>query len=356
MEEVSLSMELHSEIVSRIKILTEMNLAEKRMPQDGRFNVKVRDKGLDLRVSTFPTLNGEKVVMRLLEKDALQPSLESIGFTGRNLEQFKRALKNPLGMIIISGPTGSGKTTTLYSAISTLNVSEINAVTIEDPVEYRLEGVQQLQVKEKIGLTFAAALRNILRQDPDVIMVGEIRDVETAQIAVRAALTGHVVLSTLHTNNAVGVVTRLLDMGIDGFLLRAALTMVMSQRLVRLICDKCRESVSGRVVLERLSAKNVTEKRIEELGLKIDPNGYYDMGRGCRNCRDTGYRGRHAVIEAVELDDRMKEIINMRPFDEGMLRQAAKDTGMVSLIEHGQSLVADGRTTYEEIIRVLGEY
>ncbi|MBF0520865.1 MAG: Flp pilus assembly complex ATPase component TadA [Nitrospirae bacterium] len=357
-EEASMPMELHPELTSRIKILSEMNLAEKRLPQDGRFEVRVREDNIDLRVSTFPTVYGEKVVMRLLNKDALQPSLESIGFGGVDLVRFKRALKNPFGMIIISGPTGSGKTTTLYSALNTLPLADVNVVTVEDPVEYRLTGVHQLQVKEKIGLTFASALRTILRQDPDVILVGETRDSETAAISVRAALTGHVVLTTLHTNDSVGVVTRLLDMGIEPYLLASALSMAMSQRLVRMVCWDCQETISGVEVLERLFAGGVTEERLKELNINVNTESFYEWGRGtdCKKCRNTGYFGRHAVLELFEVDARMKKVIAEIPFNEAKLRQLAKEQGMKTLMEHGIQLIEERTTTFEELIRVLGEH
>lgn len=355
-EESNLHSELHPEIVSRIKILSEMNVAEKRLPQDGRFMVKIKSTDIDLRVSTFPTVYGEKVVLRLLERTALQPSLEEIGFQKPDLSRFYRVMKKPHGMIIISGPTGSGKTTTLYSAINTIDVTKVNVVTVEDPVEYRLAGVHQLQVKEKIGLTFASSLKTILRQDPDVILLGEIRDTETAQIAVRAAMTGHIVLSTLHTNGAVGVIMRLLDMGIEPFLLSSALSLCMAQRLVRKICEHCREIITGMDVLVKLLEMGIAKDTLDELGIHVDTGGgKYEWGRGCNVCRGTGYYGRKAVMELFEVNDEIRQVISTSPLDEQKLNNLVRHNGMSSLMEHGKALVDEGVTTVEELVRVLGE-
>lgn len=354
-EEASLHSALHPEIVSRIKILSEMNVAEKRLPQDGRFMVNIKSTDIDLRVSTFPTVYGEKVVMRLLERTALQPSLEEIGFQRSDLSRFYRTMKKPHGMVIISGPTGSGKTTTLYSAINIIDVTRVNVVTVEDPVEYRLAGVHQLQVKEKIGLTFASSLKTILRQDPDVILIGEIRDTETAQIAIRAAMTGHIVLSTLHTNGAIGVVMRLLDMGIEPFLLSSALSLCMAQRLVRKICEHCREIITGIDVLGKLLDMGIPKNCLDELGIHVDTEKKYEWGRGCSACRGTGYHGRRAVMELFEVDDEIRQIIATRPLDEHKLYQTVRQHGMSSLMEHGKALVDEGVTTVEELVRVLGE-
>ncbi len=354
-EEYMLPMELHPEVTSRIKILSEMNVAEKRLPQDGRFGVRISGNSIDLRVSTFPTVRGEKVVLRLLEQSALHFSLDSIGFQVGDLERLKKRIAAPYGMIIISGPTGSGKTTTLYSAINSLDVSRLNVVTVEDPVEYRLTGVYQLQVKEKIGLTFASSLRSILRQDPDVILVGEIRDSETAEIAVRAALTGHIVLSTLHTNDAVGVMARLLDMGIEPFLLASAMSIAMAQRLVRVICEMCRETISGKKVVRELQKKGVTKKQLNDLKIEIDVDNQYEAGRGCSHCRETGYYGRRAVLELFEVDEEIKMAMLERPFNEPKIRELAKAQGMISLKDNGLLLVEEGVTTIEEVIRLLVE-
>lgn len=355
-DEATLPIKMHPEFSSRIKILSQMNVAEKRLPQDGRFEVNIKNNPIDLRVSTFPTIHGEKVVMRLLNKNALRPSLEDIGLVDKDVETFKKCLGRPFGMIIVSGPTGSGKSTTLYSALTTLPLDKLNVVTVEDPVEYRLPGVHQLQVKENIGLTFASSLKTILRQDPDVILIGEIRDKETAEIAVRAALTGHIVLSTLHTNDAIGIVARLLDIGIEPFLLSTALTIGLSQRLVRKICDECRVTITADEVIYKLEEKHIIEKQWKDLGIEINNEYQYEWGSGCNLCHNTGYFGRQAIVELFEVDENVQQIISERPFNDAKLDSLLVKQGMTKLLRHGINLVDQGMTTIEEIIRVIGEH
>ncbi|CAK0755881.1 hypothetical protein CCP3SC15_200024 [Gammaproteobacteria bacterium] len=366
-EEITLPQHLHSEVVSRIKIMSGMDVAEKRRPQDGRFGRIIRGNPIDVRVSTFPTVYGEKVVFRLLDKNALQPSPESLGLLARDLRLLRDKLSAPYGLIMISGPTGSGKTTTLYSCLSAIDKTSKNVLTVEDPVEYRLGGVHQMQVNSKIGLTFASGLRTILRQDPDVIMVGECRDAETAGMAIQAALTGHVVFSTIHTNDAVGVIPRLLDMKIESFLVATALTLAIAQRLVRRICPYCKTAVMGNHILDELKEEGISRERLRQLGIEIDPEMEYAQGRGCERCRRTGYLGRRAVFEVFEMTNEARSVIMGSGNNQGKggdykstfsadeLRKHVLDAGMTTLIRHGLKLVEDEVTTFQEVIRVLGE-
>ncbi|MFH1239171.1 MAG: ATPase, T2SS/T4P/T4SS family, partial [bacterium] len=300
---------LHAPMISRVKVMAEMDIAEKRLPQDGRFHVKFWEKEIDFRVSTLATINGEKVVLRILDKSAFSFGLEQLGFSPDILTKFEKLVKKPYGIILVTGPTGSGKTTTLYAALDKINTLDKNILTIEDPVEYELKSVNQIPINAKVGLSFAEVLRTVLRQDPNVIMIGEIRDVETAEIAIRAALTGHLVFSTLHTNDAPGAVTRLIDMGVEPFLIASAILGVMAQRLVRRLCPKCKETYTP------------TKEYMETLGL--DSSKEYTMykPKGCKNCQGTGYRGRHGIYELFVPDHYIRDLIIRRPSTD-MLKQA----------------------------------
>jgi type IV pilus assembly protein PilB len=329
-------------MISRIKIMASLDIAERRLPQDGRIKVKVgHGNEMDLRVSTLPTLFGEKVVMRLLDKSHVQLDVNKLGFDQRAIELFRSAISKPYGMILVTGPTGSGKTTTLYAALNELNKIGTNISTAEDPVEYNMVGVNQLQVHEDIGLNFAAALRAFLRQDPDVIMVGEIRDFETAEIAVKAALTGHLVLSTVHTNDAPSTINRLLNMGIEPFLIASSVNLIMAQRLARVVCPKCRE------------AHDVPAHTMVELGVpeEIAKDVTAWHGKGCQYCGGTGFRGRTALYEMMGMTDQLRELILSGASAIELKRQAIAD-GMKSLRQSGIEKVADGVTSIEEVMRV----
>jgi type II secretory ATPase GspE/PulE/Tfp pilus assembly ATPase PilB-like protein len=354
-EQSRMPLALHSAVVSRIKVLGGMDVAERRRPQDGRIRVMIRRSPLDIRVSTLPTVLGEKVVMRLLDDSAVRPSPEQLGLRDRHLRLILDKITAPHGLILISGPTGSGKTTTLYSCLSAADRERRNVVTIEDPVEYRLKGVHQMQVNEKIGLNFASGLRTILRQDPDVVMVGECRDAETARMAVQASLTGHVVFSTIHANDCVGVVSRLLDMQIDPFLVASAVTLSISQRLVRIACKHCSVMVEGREVLRQLRAEGVSDEKMQRLGLHIDERMPLSQPTGCANCRHTGYSGRQAVFEMLEINPAIRKLIISGNHDVDELRRLANESGMTTMATNGIQMVADGRTTYAELFRVFGE-
>lgn len=346
---------VHPEVVARLKIICDMNVAERRLPQDGRFSVRIQDKSLDVRISTFPTVHGEKMVLRLLEQESVVTDIQNLGMSNYETELFTEKIKAPYGMILLTGPTGSGKTTTLYAALSMLNTEEINILTVEDPVEYKIQGIYQLQANEKIGLTFASGLRTMLRQDPDVIMVGEIRDQETAEIAIRASLTGHIVFSTLHTNYAIGIILRLTDMGIDPFLVASALTLAVAQRLYRTICNDCRNYVKPKIIRERLQEEGITESRLKKLGLIISDDREYAIGKGCPRCRGTGYYGRRALFEMFNVTQEAKDIIISKDFTESTLKKLAMNQGMKTLVMAGRQVIEKDLTTFEEIIRVCGE-
>jgi len=326
-------------IVSRLKILSRLDIAEKRLPQDGRIKLKVASREIDVRVSVIPMLHGEAVVLRLLDRSATLLGLEHLGMAERDRRRFERVLDLPHGIVLVTGPTGSGKTTTLYAGLSRINDVQRKIVTIEDPIEYHLHGINQIQVSGKAGLSFARGLRSILRHDPDVILVGEIRDRETAEIAVQASLTGHLVFSTLHTNDAPGAVTRLVDMGIEPYLVASSLETVLAQRLVRLICPACREPF----------APADAEAVRAELGEDAPEILYH--GRGCRQCQGTGYRGRTGIFEVMPITEPLRAMILERA-SAGEIRKAAARGGMRSLREDGWRLVRDGRTTLEEVLRV----
>ncbi|MBN2361921.1 MAG: type IV-A pilus assembly ATPase PilB [Deltaproteobacteria bacterium] len=334
-------LKLRNAITSRVKIMAELDIAERRLPQDGRIKLRVgKGREMDFRVSVLPTLFGEKVVMRLLDKSNLQLDMTKLGFEVQPLEQFKEAIHKPYGMCLVTGPTGSGKTTTLYSALGELNTPGVNISTAEDPVEYNFAGINQVQMHEDIGLNFAAALRSFLRQDPDIIMVGEIRDFETAEIAVKAALTGHLVLSTLHTNDAPSTITRLLNMGIEPFLVTASVNIILAQRLLRKVCQDCKEEVQ--VPKELL------------IGLQIPPEqiGTFKVykGKGCRTCSETGYKGRIAVYEVMPIVDELRECV-LRGDSTAELKQEAIRLGMQTLRMSALNKLREGLTTVEEVPR-----
>lgn len=326
-------------LTARLKIMARLNIAERRIPQDGRMQLEVALREVDIRVSTLPTIFGEKIVMRLLDLSNALIGIEQLGFTKRNLAVFRELIQIPNGILLIAGPTGSGKSSTLYSVLNHLNQEGVNIITVEDPVEYQLEGINQVQVNTKIGMSFASALRSILRQDPDIIMVGEIRDAETAEIAIRAALTGHMVLSTIHTNDAVSSITRLIDMGIEPFLLASAVNGVVSQRLVRSICRDCKEEYQA----------SEHEKEIfAQKGLKVETLW---RGKGCANCNLTGYRGRIAVQEVFKIDEEIRQMITKKEPATQYKKHAMKN-GMILLFDDGLIKVKQGITTIEEICRI----
>ena len=329
-------------ITSRIKILAGLDIAERRLPQDGRFRIKVMGKDVDLRVSILPTSHGEKIVIRILDKTSLSGSLDQMGMDEITLGKFKKAIDAPHGMILVTGPTGSGKTTTLYSVLQELNNPQYNIVTVEDPIEYELAGINQVAVRSEIGLDFASALRSILRQDPDIVMVGEIRDNETADIAVKAALTGHQVLSTLHTNDAAGAITRLDDMGIEPFLIASSVLMTCAQRLVRRVCMNCRE--------EFLPEAEMFEK----LGLEPKKDAMFYRGSGCDRCKGRGYLGRTAIIEALPVSEPIRRLIIKRA-SAAVIKNQAVTEGMKTLRMAGVDKAIEGVTTLEEVWRVTAE-
>ena len=332
-------------VISRIKIMAKLNIAERRLPQDGRIKVQMLGKELDLRVSTIPTMFGESVVIRLLDKENTVFDFAALGFQGRHLQQFIDVLSMPHGIILITGPTGSGKSTTMYAALKQLNTSERKIITVEDPVEYQMEGVNQIQAKPQIGLTFASALRSIVRQDPDVIMIGEMRDLETARIAVQSALTGHLVLSTLHTNDAAGGVTRLLDMGLEEYLLTSTVNGILAQRLVRKLCSDCKEPYQA------------TPELIKEMRLRrFKPEGDIILHKpvGCSSCGGMGYRGRMAIIEFLQMTDPIRKLI-MAHEEAGAIQKLAIEEGMTTMFENGLTKAIEGVTTIEEVMRVTSE-
>ncbi|MBI1912584.1 MAG: type II secretion system ATPase GspE [Deltaproteobacteria bacterium] len=338
----SLPKRLHPAVASRVKIMSKLNIAERRLPQDGRIKLKSAGRDIDIRVSTVPTLYGESIVMRLLDPTGVI-SLEAIGFSEENRKSFETLIRQPHGMILVTGPTGSGKSTTLYAALSKINTVIKKVITIEDPVEYNLEGINQIQVKPKIGFTFANGLRSIVRQDPDVIMVGEIRDAETADIAIHSALTGHLILSTLHTNDAPGAVTRLIDMGIESYLISSSLLGVLAQRLVRVICENCRIDIDG------YSLANIPiELKTADKELRLY------KGAGCPECDNTGYKGRTVITEFMSVTDEIRELI-VEKKGSNAIRSKAVEQGMVTLRDDGWAKVLKGITTADEVARVTLE-
>jgi type IV pilus assembly protein PilB len=332
---------LEAALTSRVKIMSNLDIAERRLPQDGRIKLRYNQREIDFRVSTLPTIFGEKTVMRILDKEALQLDLTALGFDPWSLEQFNKAIHQPYGMILITGPTGSGKTTTLYSAIHTINSPDVNIMTCEDPVEYNLKGVNQVQINEGIGRTFAAALRSFLRQDPDVILVGETRDLETAQIGIRAALTGHLVLTTLHTNDCPSTVARLLDMGIPPFLVSSALSLILAQRLARKVCKDCKQPTE------------IEEESLVHYGHVPQGLGRIPIyrGKGCHTCSFTGMKGRVAIYEVMPSSEEIRELI-LRNAPAAEIREVALSQGMKTLRQNALQKVIDGVTTIEEVLRV----
>jgi len=333
--------ELAALLVSRIKVMAKLDIAEKRIPQDGRISLRVGGREVDIRVSTLPSANGERVVLRLLDKQAGRLTLRHLGMNEQDRDQLEQAVKKPHGIILVTGPTGSGKTTTLYAALTTLNDRTRNILTVEDPIEYHLEGIGQTQVNTKVDMTFARGLRAILRQDPDVVMVGEIRDQETADMAVQASLTGHLVLSTLHTNSAIGAVTRLVDMSVEPFLISSSLLGVLAQRLVRVLCNDCKR------------AYNADAAECELLGVSPAEAPTLYHAEGCEQCRGLGYRGRTGIYELVLFDDTLRTMVHTRASEQDMLRHA-RELGP-SIREDGLRKVREGVTTIEEVLRVTRE-
>lgn len=331
------SKQTHSAIVTRIKIIANLNIAEKRNPQDGRVEMDIDGAMVDMRISILPTVHGEKIVIRLLERTSFLMGKTDLGFTDYNLKKFDDILDIPNGIILVTGPTGSGKTTTLYTVLSDFNKVNTNIVTVEDPVEYRMDGINQVQVNEKAGLTFASGLRSILRQDPDIIMIGEIRDMETAQIAVRAAITGHIVISTLHTNDAPATIMRLIDMGIPPYLISTSVKGIVAQRLVRRICPHCKEDYSI----------TISEKKI----LNIEEDVILSRGKGCNKCFDTGYLGRISIHEIMKMTSEIRKEIDTSESTD-LIREAANKQGMITLEENCRDLVLGGITTVEEMLKV----
>ncbi len=327
-------------IASRVKIMSGLNIAEKRLPQDGGMRIKIAGKDVDIRVSIVPTSFGERIVLRLLYRESAMLPLDQIGFAGDTLTRFNDLIERPHGIILVTGPTGSGKTTTLYAALSKINSPDKNIITIEDPIEYQIKGIGQIQVSPKINLTFAAGLRSVLRQDPDVILVGEIRDGETAEIAIQAALTGHLVFSTLHTNDAAGAVTRLIDMKIEPFLISSSVMAILAQRLVRVLCKECREPYP------------ITPAEITELEIKRGvENATVYRAKGCEACFNTGYLGRTAIYELLNVDDEMRQMI-MKNSDASMIKTLAIEKGMMTLRQDGAEKILKGITSVEEVVRV----
>ncbi len=330
---------LEPALMSRIKVLSKMDISEKRKPQDGRFNLKIENRDIDMRVSSFPTIYGENIVIRILDRSSILLGLDKLGFSKDVQKEFEKLIKRPHGIILVTGPTGSGKTTTLYSALSAIDSEEKNIITVEDPVEYHLGRIRQSQINPKAGLMFASGLRSILRQDPDVVMVGEIRDKETAEIAIQAALTGHLVFSTLHTNDASGALSRLIDMGIEPFLISSSVVGILAQRLVRVICDKCKQSY----------------KPTEEIskGLELEGKELF-KGKGCKRCKETGYKGRIGIFELLVINDNIRKLIVDRSQSD-VIKKKANESGMKVLRNDGLNKVREGVTTVDEVIKATQE-
>lgn len=354
---------IQAALVSRIKVMAKLNIAEKRLPQDGRTEIRIADKNVDVRVSTLPTAFGERVVLRLLDKSSVLLKLTDLGMTPERLKLFNNLIHAAHGIMLVTGPTGSGKTTTLYAALSTINNSDINIITVEDPIEYQMDGIGQVQVNPKINLTFANGLRSIVRQDPDVILVGEIRDRETAEIGIQAALTGHLVFSTLHTNDSSSAVTRLIDMGIEPFLVTSSVNAILAQRLVRRLCKTCREPIepdlealqSIGLTMESLEIENdlaeiLNKQSIDQTMLSVEGRTIY-RDKGCPDCLQTGHRGREGIFELLLMDDDVKTTI-LRTSDANAIKKVGVQHGMITLRQDGARKVLEGITTIEEVFRV----
>ncbi|HET9450914.1 MAG TPA: ATPase, T2SS/T4P/T4SS family, partial [Aggregicoccus sp.] len=335
-------------IVSRVKVMGQLNIAEKRLPQDGRIRIKLAGRDIDIRLSTIPTAFGERIVMRLLDKSATLLDMAEVGMSAQTLASMESVIKRSHGIILVTGPTGSGKTTTLYGALSKINTVDLNILTVEDPVEYQLKGIGQMAINPKIGLTFAQGLRSFLRQDPDVIMVGEIRDKETAEIAIQASLTGHLVFSTVHTNDSPGAVTRLVDMGVEPFLVASSLTAVLAQRLVRRVCPDCRVQYTP------------TDEELKEIGLskKLMKERYgveqIYKATGCASCNRNGYRGRTGIYEFLLVDDDIRQLV-LKNVDASTIKKMAVSKGMLTLIDDGARKIALGETTIAEVLSITQE-
>jgi len=327
---------MHLPIISRIKILAKLDIAEKRLPQDGSFLVRIEERPIDIRISTIPTIYGEKIVLRILDRSQVVLDLNQLGFDAKQREQIRHAISSPYGLVLLTGPTGSGKTTTLYAILSEIKSPTKNIITVEDPVEYKLDGINQVQIKPEIGLTFATALRSFLRQDPDIMLVGEVRDLETAQICIRSALTGHLVLSTLHTNDAPSAITRLIDIGIESYMLAPSLVLAVAQRLLRKLCPDCKE------------AYEPTPEQRKDIKLKAE---LIYKPKGCSKCNNTGYRGRMCIAEMIVVNDEMRELINQRATFQ-KIRDTARAFGMQTLYESAIKKVEEGTTALEEAFSV----
>ena len=338
---LNLPRRIQSSLVSRIKIMAKLNIAEKRLPQDGRIEVRIGDKSVDIRVSVIPTAFGERVVLRLLDKSQALLTLSDLGLDDTKIKLFDRLIKSPYGIVLVTGPTGSGKTTSLYAALSKINSPEINIITIEDPIEYQIEGIGQIQVNPKIELTFATGLRSIVRQDPDVILVGEIRDRETAEIAIQSSLTGHLVFSTLHTNDAASDITRLIDMGIEPFLVSSSVIAIVAQRLVRVLCPRCKETYEP-------DTESLIDAGIPRSAINGRP---IFRRKGCNACMNTGYRGRTGIFEIMNMDEGVKKLI-LKTSDSNQINEEATRNGMSTLVQDGARKVLEGITTVEEVLRV----
>ncbi len=335
---------LQAAIISRVKIMAKLDIAERRLPQDGRIKLKIGDKNIDFRVSTLPTLFGESLVLRILDRDTLILELDQLGFSAQIRQQYEELITQPYGMILVTGPTGSGKTSTLYTTLAKINSPALKIIALEDPVEYQLAGINQIQVNPKIGLNFSGGLRSIVRQDPDVILVGEIRDQETAQIAIQSALTGHLLFSTLHTNDAAGAVTRLLDMGVENFLLSSTLLGILAQRLVRVNCPACKKEITPAAKL--LKSMRLSEDEVAAAS--------FMAGEGCEECRHTGFQGRRAIFEYLPVDETIRREINRKATTEE-IKDTALSNGMTTLRQDGWRMVREGLTTIPEILRVTLE-
>ena len=368
-EKLSLPKKVHDAVVSRVKILSEMKIDEKRIPQDGRFNFKMEDYEVDLRVSTLPTVHGEKIVMRLLRKTGGVPSLQDLGLRGTALKNFEAQVVKPHGIILITGPTGSGKTTTLYSVLTKINTTSVNIITLEDPVEYQIAGVNQVQINPQAGLTFASGLRAFLRQDPNIIMVGEIRDRETAELAIQAALTGHLVFSTIHTNSAAGALPRLLDMGGEPFLIASSVNAIEGQRVVRKICQACKEELTppSEVIEDLQNVLGTLYSAALERGVDSTLEGVITnknqttknkpsifKGKGCSECGGTGYKGRIGIYEVLVVSEKIGKLI-LEHSPASKIEQQAKEEGMITMKQDGYLKVLEGLTTLEEVLRVAQE-
>jgi len=352
---IFLPLRIHPAVIARVKILSNLKIDETRIPQDGRFSTRIGDKDIDFRVSTFPTSLGEKVAIRVLDPTVGLKSFEQLGLEGRSFEVVKNSIKKPYGLILATGPTGSGKSTTLYAILQLLNKEGVNIVTLEDPIEYFIEGINQSQIKPEIGYDFAIGLRHVLRQDPNIIMVGEIRDEETASLATHAALTGHLVLSTLHTTNALGVIPRLIDLGIKPYLIPATLSIAIAQRLVRRLCDFCKKKIKPKKEISELILNEIENlPPLIKKDLQLPKSLFIYQAKGCKKCNNTGFSGRIAVFEVLSMTDQLSDIILKEPA-EAKIQEEAKRQGMITMKQDGIMKILEGITTIEEVLRVAEE-